>query len=99
MSLRSVGRVFPGFALVSAGGGGGGGTTSEILASQTIVLGSGDIAHTLGVEPLTVEFFDSDGKPLILEWEAKAGSLTTIITTSASFALYNGATIKLSANA
>lgn len=83
---------------VTSGGGGGGGTTSKIMTAQTIVAGSGDIAHTLGVEPQAVEFFNAAGQPLIIEWEAKGGSETTIITTSNNPVLQNGATIKLSAN-
>jgi hypothetical protein len=83
---------------IGGASGGGGGTNSKILTNQTIIAGSGDIAHTLDEEPETVEFFSAAGAPLVINWVAKAGSLTTIITTSNNPMLQNGATIKLTAN-
>jgi len=79
MTLRASGRIFPGFTLVGSGGGGGG-TTNEILTAQALIAGDTDIAHTLGVEPTVVMFNDTDGKTMVLDWVAKVGSETTVIT-------------------
>lgn len=100
MSLRSVGRIFPGFALVgsSSSGGGGGpaqGADFDIVVGANLIAGDTEITHTLGGEPELVAFNNATGQTIVLNWTPKVGSESTVIVVS-SFAIQNNVTLQLS---